>query len=253
MKIGVVGNAACDADSIASAIAFSVLKNSVEVEQYVPFVQCSKADWTSRLDFQCIQRLSGVDAAAQVEFVPSNPLVDEMQEWVLVDHHNLVNSFISGESKIRGIIDHHVVSDMDPLYPGVVEFCDIREIGSSCTIISEMLLAQWDELRLRGNLPLLRMLLFTIVLDTGNLNPAHGRTTPTDTKVVAALKNILQIADYSTDSIYTEMVSAKFDPAFWMTASLDQLIRFDYKQYGARVGIAAVLRPVPGLDFAALE
>ena len=168
MIVGVVGNEACDADSIVSAIVYAWFQNeTVPDTEFVPFVQCQLDELKDRLDFREICEIArfSIDNPPPVRSLHDNCDDLAISEWILLDHHypsKLHKANFPNHLVVREIVDHHqVVSSEAREFVSHVKKVDIRTIGSTCTILAE---------RLAGtSVPphFLMMLFLTIVIDTG--------------------------------------------------------------------------------------
>ena len=242
MRIGVIGNEASDADSIMSAIVYSWFLGK-SGQQCVPYVQCRKEDLEYRLDFQEISTISNFSDIESIRSLHDYTVEDGIDAWILLDHHfpSQLHQARCASLKVVEVVDHHeIVSDETRSFVATVEAVDIRTIGSTCTIVSERI--QLEEVPKH----LFFMLFLTIVIDTGNLSPALGKTTPSDVEQYQRLQRILGLTEREVGSLYERLVKSKFNPTFWFKATLDQVLRYDMKQQDG-VGYSVILRPIEGL------
>jgi exopolyphosphatase len=130
-------------------------------------------------------------------------------------------------------------------------------VASTCTLVVEELLHQIQD---RGGTPPLppfdippqvsAMLLGTILLDSINLDPRAGKVTDRDRAAVRELlqrthwdglgneaKHALGMSSASPraepdcSALFNVLQAAKFDPAFWGSLSVRDVLRLDYKQF----------------------
>lgn len=248
--IGVIGNEACDADSIVSALVYAQFMNCSAPgdTQYIPFVQCSISDLSDRLDFVKVCEIVDLDSASLgLRSVLDYATEPPVHSWILIDHHSpshIMQASVS-EPTVVEIIDHHEVgSETAKSFVSTVPSVDIRVIGSCCSIIAERVLG--SVCRDMVSHPHLFMLLLVIVLDTGNFNPATQKATPTDITVCDTLRGILNIPT-SLDSYHEQLVQAKFNPKFWYHSPVTKLFNYDYKLVHPQVGYAVILRSLDGI------
>jgi exopolyphosphatase len=246
MYTAVVGNEACDADSVVSAVAYATFKNLIGDQTHIPIAQCPGIELSSRLDVMAVARLAGNVDLVGLRFI-DDPSLPDFSACILVDHHKVAPKFSA--VPISEILDHHRVTPDDPLpLLSPSSTIDIRVIGSCCTIVAERIL-QAGEVG-SSMTPVLKMLLLTILIDTGHLSTTNGMTTETDVVVVTALKKILGVE--STDELHDDLLRAKYDRTFWFDSPLEKILRYDYKQFGS-IGMASILRPIAGLCVDGIE
>lgn len=246
IKIGVVGNEASDADSIVSAVVYAWFLNHTAKDgtEHIPFVQCEISDLSERLDFQEVCKIS----KTTIENVRS--LSDHsvtVSHWILLDHH-----FPSKSLRVRAdfksvieIIDHHeIVSEEAKQFVASVPKVDIRTIGSTCTIIAQLILKTMEG---DTQVPewILWLLFLVIMIDTCNLDPARGKTTQTDLDTYNLLKSRLNPA--SIPDIYQQLLDSIFSPEFWYNSSLERILSHDFKEMEG-VGYSVLLRSISGIS-----
>jgi inorganic pyrophosphatase/exopolyphosphatase len=245
MKIGIVGNEACDADSMVSAIVYAKLKNMEgSKNEYIPFFQCD--DIISRLDF--------MGACKEAEFIPDGSIetitpenVKDISKWILVDHHYPTKVFLKvvpdAKDKVIEIIDHHSLvagSNGNSLVKKLGDTVENKTIGSCTTLIANRMLRylekhnstvyKSDEIQ-----SLLKLLLCTIMIDTKNLTDA-SKTTEDDRHIVKELKQHTGISDGDADEIFKRLLDSKYNPDFWEVAPIDKILGYDYKDFKSKKG-----------------
>ena len=186
---------------------------------------------------------------------------------LIVDHHREDNAHPSVDrlalevSALEGVADvevwpsppHDATSGRGNVNDPLSGWRDVRfdanamrGVGSCCTLVSQYILGlegAKGEL-IRSERALLTMLLGVVLLDTSNLSPTAGKTTPTDVAVARQLLGAIDRDDAWANDLYKDLCDAKFDPAFWKSLSPADALRFDYKQFsaqGASFGSSAVL------------
>jgi inorganic pyrophosphatase/exopolyphosphatase len=147
-----------------------------------------------------------------------------------------------------------------------------RGIGSACTLVAEALLGgDWDpsadqlaaaappppshDAGDAGSAPaaaldsgLASVLLGVVLLDTLNLSPEAGKTTPRDAAVVSALRAIA--AGVHSDALFGALLSLRTDPAWWRALTPMQALGYDFKEFvaarAAAGGRSGGTKPVAG-------
>ena len=238
MKIGVVGNQACDADSIVSAYVYSWFMNHIDPSNhYCAFVHCELSELSSRLDFIEICKISNFSS---FEFFSLSDKSQSISSWILMDHH-LPNPPISSADVIE-IIDHHVPTTEEVRsFIQSVPRTDIRVIGSTCTIVAERLLS--SSIKIPDHIKW--MLMMVICTDTGNLSEVLATATPTDISVLNRLKADLHVSDLS--DLFSQVRDSKFSHEFWGSVSVNRMLEYDFKDVNG-VGMSVIFRSLIGLD-----
>jgi exopolyphosphatase len=238
MKIGVIGNQACDADSIVSAYVYAWFLNHADPSnQYCAFVHCDLSELSSRLDFLEICKISNF---SNFDFFSLSDSAQSMSSWILMDHH-LPNPPISS-SQVIEIIDHHVpTTEKARLLIQSVPRTDIRVIASTCTIVAERILK--SSFHIPDHIKW--MLMMVICTDTGNLSEVLATATPTDIAVLNRLKADLNVSDLS--GFFAQVRDSKFSPEFWNSVSVNRMLEYDFKDING-VGMSVIFRSLIGLD-----
>ena len=222
----VMGNEACDLDSIACSIAYSRLlaQNAAADAVVAPLLPIPREDLALRPDAEHALRQAGLLDSSP----PASPpllFADEVDlpglrrrlgprrlRLVLVDHNRLSPALEAADPElglcVAEIIDHHAdegrYAERASAELGTRR---VRVVGSCATMVAEEIDARGaallgpgaharaHSLGLSGRPPndsaddprknvyptaLARLLLGAILLDTANLTPANGRTTPED-------------------------------------------------------------------------
>ena len=245
MKIVIIGNEACDADSMVSSIVYSKLKKMMDPEnEYIPFFQCNNI--ISRLDF--------IGACTESEFDPTDSIqtitpknVKDISNWILVDHHYPTKVFLKvvpdARNKVIEIIDHHTVvegSNGNSLVQKIKNSVENRTIGSCTTIVANRMLRYLEKhnstiykgIDIQS---LLKLLMCTIMIDTKNLTDA-SKTTEDDKHIVGELKKHTSISDEKAEKIYKRLLDSKYNPDFWELADINDILGYDYKDFKSKIG-----------------
>ncbi|XP_063803069.1 exopolyphosphatase PRUNE1 [Pseudophryne corroboree] len=220
----VLGNEACDLDSMVSAItlAYYLAKTSSSKDLvFVPVMNIPREDFPLRTESTFFLRETGI-SEKHLTFRDEIDLVDlyESGQLVLslVDHHVLPRSDAFLEDVVTDIIDHRVMERK----PAPSCRVTLELVGSCTTLIAEKIVSDAPHLL---DFQLASLLRGPIVLDCVNMTPAAGRATPKDTEYVAFLES--KFPDLTPrDAMFDSMLSAKIDVSGLTT---DQMLRKDFK------------------------
>uniref|UniRef100_A0A6B2L8I8 DHHA2 domain-containing protein n=1 Tax=Arcella intermedia TaxID=1963864 RepID=A0A6B2L8I8_9EUKA len=163
---------------------------------------------------------------------------------ILVDHNLPTGAFGELVWQVEEILDHH--EDLKGALPRL-QRKHIEMVGSCATLVAERFLSHEPSLRLlRANPELTHALLGTILLDSINLNPAMGKTTPKDISMVNSLKSILEEHSplLTNQQIFQSLSDAKNDIS---ALSSLELLSKDYKEWNVgplKYGFSSVLLSV---------
>lgn len=233
----VLGNEACDLDSMASAIGYAYLLAATERDKtIVPVMPIPRGDFKLRAEAVYVFAKAGIDVANLIflDDMDFESVIERVLCLVLVDHNQLWGLWAPHGNKVAIILDHH---KNENLYPHAVKKL-IAPVGSTATLVGEQLITHCPDL-IDAHVSLL--LWGTLLLDTVNLDSGAGRVTPRDEKMSAILMKFCPLGQAQ----YFEAVQkAKFK-----IADLDtfDLLRRDYKQSQLgkiSLGIASVLLPL---------
>lgn len=272
-----VGNEACDADSICSAICMAIFRGGVaaatagesnEGVVHVPVMPIPRADLALRREVLVLFELCGVDPALVV-------FIDELDlsalqaqgrlRLTLVDH-NAVSGPLGGlGDAVVEIVDHHqdlaehvnVQGNARDIAFDANSGNGVALVGSCCTLVAERLLEHAPALLTSE---VARLLLGVILIDTINLNMDANKATPRDVQAVQnmsvriswlppsgsstittdntstgiCLPSGSSDPRLSSDAMFEALRSAKFDAAFWRELSVEEALRYDYKQFARK-------------------
>uniref|UniRef100_A0A803TLT2 DHHA2 domain-containing protein n=1 Tax=Anolis carolinensis TaxID=28377 RepID=A0A803TLT2_ANOCA len=230
----VLGNEACDLDSMVSALAlaFFLAKTSAESKAaFIPVLNIPRSDFPLRTESTFLLREQGI---------PENSLVfrDEIDlvalhkagllSLTLVDHHVLPSRDAVLEEAVVEVLDHRPLErERGPPCKVTAEL-----VGSCATLVTERILQGPAQVLDRKTAALLHG---TIVLDCVNMAPEAGKVTPKDDHYASLLES--QFPDLSSrNAIFEALQKAKFDVSGLTT---DQMLRKDLKALsGKRASIA---------------
>ncbi|CAM9635918.1 unnamed protein product, partial [Choristocarpus tenellus] len=206
----VVGNQACDADSICSAMCLAFLKSITpaviagddgveKTIQFVPVMSIPREDLALRQEVLVLFDLCDVDPVSVV-FSDEVDLAALQAEGrlrlTLTDHNALAGNHKGLSNSVVEIVDHHLDTKEHLEVDG-----DSRDIafdaesvpgkalvGSCCTMVAERMLSLAPDSVAED---VARLLLGVILIDTANLDPKVDRATPRDNAVVEELRHRL--------------------------------------------------------------
>ncbi|XP_007485463.2 exopolyphosphatase PRUNE1 isoform X1 [Monodelphis domestica] len=219
----VLGNEACDLDSMVSALtlAFYLENTSESKAAFVPVLNIPHSELALR--GESVFLLSELN-------IPESSLIfrDEIDlhalhqigqlTLTLVDHHILPSSDKSLENAVTEVLDHR---PLEKQYP---HSCSVTAelVGSCATLVTERILQGKPEILDWQTAALLHA---TIILDCVNMAPEAGKVTPKDSKYVAQLEALFPDLS-SRSNIFESLQKAKFDVSGLTT---EQMLRKDLK------------------------
>ncbi|XP_024618588.1 exopolyphosphatase PRUNE1 isoform X2 [Neophocaena asiaeorientalis asiaeorientalis] len=203
----VLGNEACDLDSMVSALAlaFYLAKKTHIPESLLIF--------RDEIDLHALQQ------AGQLTLI-------------LVDHHVLPKSDAALEEAVAEVLDHRPIDQKHcPRCHVSVEL-----VGSCATLVAERILQGAPEILDRQTAALLHG---AIILDCVNMDPKIGKATLKDNQYVENLEALFPDLPKRND-IFDSLQKAKFDISGLTT---EQMLRKDQKtisRQGTKVAISAI-------------
>lgn len=233
----VLGNEACDLDSMVSALAlaFYLTKTSEAEDIFIPVLNIKRSELPLRGD--------NVFFLQEVK-IPEPALIfrDEIDllalhqagqlTLILVDHHILPKSDAALEEAVAEVLDHRPIEQ---------KYCppchvSVELVGSCATLVTERILQGAPETLDRQTAALLHG---TIILDCVNMDTNIGKATPKDSKYVEELEALFPDLPKRKD-IFDSLQKAKFDVSGLTT---EQMLRKDQKtvyRQGTKVAISAI-------------
>ncbi|XP_069041109.1 exopolyphosphatase PRUNE1 isoform X2 [Lepisosteus oculatus] len=228
----VLGNEACDLDSMVSALAFAYfLAKTTANPAVVPVLNIRRSEFPLRPENTFLLREAGL---------PQEGLLfrDEIDlqalhrtgrlALTLVDHNILPRADGSLEGAVVEVIDHHHLDRVpSPSCPLTVE-----PVGSCATLVTEHISQRAPEVLDRQ---VAQLLYGTIVLDCVNMAPEAGKVTPKDSQYVALLE--ARFPDLPPrGALFDALQNAKFDVS---GLSTEQMLLKDMKaESGGDVSLA---------------
>lgn len=232
-----LGNEACDLDSMVSALAlaFYLTKTSEAEDIFIPVLNIKRSELPLRGD--------NVFFLQEVK-IPEPALIfrDEIDllalhqagqlTLILVDHHILPKSDAALEEAVAEVLDHRPIEQ---------KYCppchvSVELVGSCATLVTERILQGAPETLDRQTAALLHG---TIILDCVNMDTNIGKATPKDSKYVEELEALFPDLPKRKD-IFDSLQKAKFDVSGLTT---EQMLRKDQKtvyRQGTKVAISAI-------------
>ncbi|KAM9244885.1 exopolyphosphatase PRUNE1 isoform 2-T2 [Dugong dugon] len=233
----VLGNEACDLDSMVSALtlAFYLAKTTEAEEVFVPVLNIKRSELPLRGD--------NVSFLQKVH-IPESILIfrDEIDlhalhqagqlTLILVDHHILPKSDAALQETVAEVLDHR---------PMEQEHCppchvSVELVGSCATLVTERILQGAPEILDRQTAALLHG---TIILDCVNMDLKIGKATLKDRRYVEKLEALFPDLPNRND-IFDSLQKAKFDVSGLTT---EQMLRKDQKTIhgqGTKVAVSAI-------------
>jgi exopolyphosphatase len=247
----VLGNQACDLDSVVSALVHARFNLAGEHRVALPLIQCKRSEFRLRSDTRAaLQRCGGVDAAfaeRELLFLHDDISIDDLLQWhserrlslALVDHNNAAATLPAALAHaVRHVVDHHV--DEHRYVDDSLELKLIRPVGSCCSLIAQLTAHQLTQ---QQSDEFSQLLLTTIATDTVNFDAALKRATPFDHSIARFLfAKINPAATVSFEQYCTlafeEISRAKNDVS---ALSASELLARDYKAVPSlRLGMSSL-------------
>ncbi|KAI4895297.1 hypothetical protein NFI96_011137, partial [Prochilodus magdalenae] len=200
----VLGNEACDMDSMVSALTFAYfLSKTLGSGKAVPVLNIPRAEFPLRSDNIFLLREAGLSQ----DYLLFRDEVDlhglQQLAITLVDHNVLPEADRGLEKTVVEVIDHHRLERApSPCCPVIVE-----TVGSCTTLVTERIVQKAPEV-LDQQVALL--LYGTIITDCVNMAPEAGKVTPKDSQYAVLLET--RFPKLPPRSIlFQSLQNAKFD------------------------------------------
>ncbi|KAL4629514.1 hypothetical protein GN956_G16986 [Arapaima gigas] len=205
----VLGNEACDLDSMVSALVFAYFLHTTSGSSgktVVPVLNIRRSELALRTDSTFLLRQNGLPQEV-LTFRDEVDLLGLCQadrlSLTLVDHNVLPSADSGLEGAVLEVIDHHLLerrhSDSCPV--------TVETVGSCATLVTERVAREAPEIIDRQ---VAQLLYGTIVMDCVNMAPAAGKVTPKDSQFAAWLES--RFPDLPPrGALFQSLQSAKFD------------------------------------------
>uniref|UniRef100_A0AC11BHR4 Prune exopolyphosphatase 1 n=1 Tax=Ovis aries TaxID=9940 RepID=A0AC11BHR4_SHEEP len=233
----VLGNEACDLDSMVSALAlaFYLAKTTEAEEVFVPVLNIKRSELPLRGDNVFFLQKIHIPESLLIfrDEIDLHALHQAGQlTLILVDHHVLPKSDAALEEAVAEVLDHRPIDQRHcPPCPVSVEL-----VGSCATLVAERILQGAPEILDRQTAALLHG---TILLDCVNMDLKIGKATLKDSHYVEKLEALFPDLP-SRNDIFDSLQKAKFDVSGLTT---EQMLRKDQKtisRQGTKVAISAI-------------
>uniref|UniRef100_A0A8C9BHH2 Prune exopolyphosphatase 1 n=1 Tax=Phocoena sinus TaxID=42100 RepID=A0A8C9BHH2_PHOSS len=233
----VLGNEACDLDSMVSALAlaFYLAKTTEAEEVFVPVLNIKRSELPLRGDNVFFLQKTHIPESLLIfrDEIDLHALQQAGQlTLILVDHHVLPKSDAALEEAVAEVLDHRPIDQKHcPRCHVSVEL-----VGSCATLVAERILQGAPEILDRQTAALLHG---AIILDCVNMDPKIGKATLKDNQYVENLEALFPNLPKRND-IFDSLQKAKFDVSGLTT---EQMLRKDQKtisRQGTKVAISAI-------------
>ncbi|XP_006900211.1 PREDICTED: protein prune homolog [Elephantulus edwardii] len=233
----VMGNEACDLDSMVSALAlaFYLAKTTEAEEVFVPVLNIKRSELPLRGDNVFFLEKVNIPESVLIfrDEIDLHTLHQAGQlSLILVDHHVLPKTDAALEEVVTEVLDHRPIEQKccPPCHVSV------ELVGSCATLVTERILQGAPEILDRQTAALLHG---TIILDCVNMDLKIGKATPKDIKYVEKLEILFPDLPKRND-IFDSLQKAKFDVSGLTT---EQMLRKDQKtisRQGTKMAISAI-------------
>ncbi|KAM8787333.1 exopolyphosphatase PRUNE1 isoform 3-T3 [Rhynchonycteris naso] len=233
----VLGNEACDLDSMVSALAlaFYLAKTTQAGDVFVPVLNIKRSELPLRGDSVFFLQKIHIPESLLIfrDEIDLHALHQAGQlTLILVDHHVLPRSDAALEEAIAEVLDHR------PIEQKCCPPCrvSVELVGSCSTLVTERILKGAPEILDRQIAALLHG---TIILDCVNMDVKIGKATLKDFKYVEKLEALFPDLPKRND-IFNSLQKAKFDVSGLTT---EQMLRKDQKiifRQGIKVAISTI-------------
>uniref|UniRef100_A0A3Q3MZ86 Prune exopolyphosphatase n=1 Tax=Mastacembelus armatus TaxID=205130 RepID=A0A3Q3MZ86_9TELE len=228
----VLGNEACDLDSMVSALAFAYFLSKTGHNEVlaVPLLNIPQSDLMLRTASLFLLRQSGLSPDLLL-------FRDQLDLRVLhragrlrltlVDHNVLPSSDSDLEEAVVEVIDHHFLErEPSPSCPVTVEM-----VGSCATLVTERIIQEAPQIL---DQQLAQLLYAAVVLDCVNMAPAAGKVTPKDSQYAAVLETRFPSLP-PRGALFQALQNAMFDVS---GLSTEQMLLKDMKSVSGSLNLA---------------
>ncbi|XP_037130884.1 exopolyphosphatase PRUNE1 [Syngnathus acus] len=236
----VLGNEACDLDSMASSLAYAYFLSKtcgIEEALVVPLLNIQREELPLRSDNVFLLRQIGLSPDLllfrdQLDLVALRR--SDRLRLTLVDHNVLPSSDASLEGAVVEVIDHHMLErEPSPSCPATVE-----TVGSCATLVTERLLQKAPHIL---DQQLAQLLYATILADCVNMAPAAGKVTAKDSLFATALEARFPSLPPRA-ALFQALHNAKFDVSGLNT---EQMLMKDMKMLKGSLSMAISVLYLP--------
>lgn len=266
----VAGNEASDADSIITSITYGYLEDHLNAftddeekakntsRVFIPIIKCKRAEMRLRQETLSILSDSGVDPNDLIhmddaEFYPVMNLVDDEDPTfhvVLVDH-NKADGLLKDKvnNRVTEILDHHEDQEAHKAGTEIIAFDGkhgVPLVASACSVVAEQYLQSETgrSLLKKDGGAVAKALLSVVIIDSADMSAASDR----DKEVAEKLKADIPNVDSNMHLQFKWLQHKKEDPAFWASATLEENLLYDFKQFEASGYTCGISSTFIGLD-----
>ncbi|XP_065154576.1 exopolyphosphatase PRUNE1 isoform X1 [Paramisgurnus dabryanus] len=219
----VMGNEACDMDSMVSALTFAYfLSKTLNSKRLpVPILNIPRREFPLRSDSIFLLRETGLsqDDLLFRDEVDLHSLHKAKQlTLTLVDHNVLPSSDSELEEAVVEVIDHHLLQRPSSSSCSVT----VERVGSCATLVTERITQKAPDVL---DQQVAQLLYGTIILDCVNMAPEAGKVTPKDSQYAVFLeKHFPELPPRG--ALFQSLQNAKFDVS---GLSTEQMLLKDMK------------------------
>ncbi|XP_035019728.1 exopolyphosphatase PRUNE1 [Hippoglossus stenolepis] len=239
----VLGNEACDVDSVVSALAYAYfLSKTLPSEMLaLPLMNIRQSELLLRSDVVFLLRQTGLSPDVLMFRDQLDLRVlhrDGRLRLTLVDHNVLPSSDSDLEGAVVEVIDHHLLErEPSASCPVIVE-----TVGSCATLITERIVQKAPQIL---DQQLAQLLYAAVVLDCVNMAPAAGKVTPKDSQYASMLENRFPTLP-PRGALFQVLQNAKFDVSGLNT---EQMLLKDMKAVSGSLNVAVSVLYIPLEEF----
>ncbi|XP_074538694.1 exopolyphosphatase PRUNE1 [Halichoeres trimaculatus] len=239
----VLGNEACDVDSMVCALAYAYFlsKTTQSPMLALPLMNVRQSDFVLRSDSLFLLR--------QLSLSPEQLLFRDQIDLralhraghlrlTLVDHNVLPSSDSDLEGAVVEVIDHHLQERASSLSCPVT----VEMVGSCATLVAERIIQKAPEIL---DQQLAQLLYAAVVLDCVNMAPSAGKVTPKDSQVAASLESRFPSLP-PRGALFNTLHNAKFDVSGLNT---EQMLLKDMKAVSGSLNLAISVLYITLEDF----
>ncbi|KAK2845219.1 hypothetical protein Q5P01_011878 [Channa striata] len=228
----VLGNEACDVDSMVSALAYAyfLTKTAQSKMLAIPLLNIAQSDLVLRSDNVFLLRHTNLspDLLLFRDQLDLRALHRTGRlQLTLVDHNVLPSSDSDLEEAVVEVIDHHLLERESSLSCPVT----LETVGSCATLVTERIIQKAPQIL---DQQLAQLLYATVVLDCVNMAPAAGKVTPKDSQYAAALEKQFPALP-QRGTLFQALQNAKFDVSGLNT---EQMLSKDMKVVSGILNLA---------------
>lgn len=239
----VLGNEACDLDSMVSALAYAYFLSQTAHSEVpvLPLLNIREVELPLRSDNVFLLRQTGLspDLLLFRDRLDLRALHRAGRlRLTLVDHNILPSSDSDLEGAVVEVIDHHLL-EREPSPSCTVT---VETVGSCATLVTERIIQTAPQIL---DQQLAQLLYAAVVLDCVNMAPSAGKVTPKDSQHAAALEGRFPNLP-PRGALFQALQGAKFDVS---GLSTEQMLLKDMKSVSGSLNLAVSVLYITLEDF----